>query len=422
MSGSGGGAGRPVVVTGVGVVSPLGDSAQDLHGRLCAGDSALAAVQLFDVGDLAVPLGAEVRDFAAREYLGEGNLRPLDRTAQLAASAAQKALEDAALPAEDRRRRSVGFILGTVFGSVRTISAFDRRALEAGPKYVKPLDFANSVINAAAGQTAIWHGLPGVNSTICGGTSSGLQALAYGADLIRHGRAEILVAGGAEELCFESFLGYQRTGRIAGSRNGTAACATPFAAGRNGFLLGEGAAFLVLESEASAGARGARIQGRLTGSAGGFDPSRGLDGGSAASALRRSVSLALDQAETSPDGIGAIACSANGSPAGDLHEAEGLARALGRAAETVPVTAIKGLLGEGLGAGGALQAVTLLESLRRGRSPGIGGLEHPEPGLPLGNLDAAPRELGSTVGLATSLSFDGHSCAVVLEACPAGRG
>ncbi len=406
---------RRVVVTGFGVVSPLGDSPRELHGRLCAGACALAPIELFDVQDLPVTLGAEIPGFSARDYLGEGNLRPLDRTARLAASATERALADAGLSTEDRHRLSVGLILGTVFGSVGTISAFDRRGLEAGPRYVKPLDFANSVINAAAGQTAIWHGLPGVNSTICSGTSSGLQALAYGADLIRGGRADILVAGGAEELCFESFLGYQRTGRIAGSRNAAPPCAVPFGAGRNGFLLGEGAAFLVLEAEESARDRGVAIRAVLAGSSSGFDPSRGHDGDSAAASLKRCISMALHQAGRESSALGAVSCSANGSPTGDLYEAQGLAQALGDAAGTVPITASKGLLGESLGAGGALQAIILLESLRRGQLPGIGGSESPEAGLPLGRLEPTPRDVIAAVGLATSSSFDGHSCAIVFD-------
>ncbi|MCB1034525.1 MAG: hypothetical protein KDD47_11900, partial [Acidobacteria bacterium] len=316
---------------------------------------------------------------------------------------------------EERRQRTAGLVLGTVFGSVHTISAFDRRALEAGPIYAKPLDFANSVINAAAGQTAIWHGLPGTNSTICAGTTSGLQALLYGADLIRAGRAEVLLAGGAEELCLESFLGYQRTGRVAGSRNGRPPNAVPFAAERNGFLLSEGAALMVLESEESARSRGARILGRLLGGGNAFDPSRGVDGGSAASALRRSIFEALTQAGLQASAIGAVSSSANGSVQGDLYEAQGIARSLGETAETVPVAAVKGLLGEGLGAGGALQAVALLASLEAGRLPGVPGLAEPEPGLPLRRLRTEPQDVGSGIGLVTALSFDGHSCALVLE-------
>src|SRR5205085_7794233 len=141
-------------------------------------------------------------------------LRPLDRTSRLVASAAQLALNDSGWSEALRNQHEVGLVLGTMFCSVRTISEFDRRAVEAGPAYASPLDFSNTVINAAAGQTAILHDLRGVNTTVSTGVTSGLQAIAYAADLIRGGRARALLAGGADELCFESFYGFERAGLL----------------------------------------------------------------------------------------------------------------------------------------------------------------------------------------------------------------
>lgn len=140
----------------------------------------------------------EVRGFSARAYLGGGNLRPLDRAAQLATSAAQQALVASGFDQDLRREREVGLALGTMFGSVRTISEFDRRAITAGPIYAKPMAFANSVLNAAAGQTAIWHGLRGINSTVSGGPTSGLLALGSAAETIRQGNASAMLAGGGD--------------------------------------------------------------------------------------------------------------------------------------------------------------------------------------------------------------------------------
>ncbi|HEX2163727.1 MAG TPA: beta-ketoacyl synthase N-terminal-like domain-containing protein, partial [Thermoanaerobaculia bacterium] len=250
MSGAASGAGGPrrVVVTGVGVVSPLGESLAELHAALCAGRTALAEVESFERDGLPSRLGAAVAGFSEARHFGDRNFRPLDRTGRLTAACAGLALADAGWTAEARGDDGIeiGLVLGTTFGSVRTISEFDRRALTAGPAYVKPLDFANSVINAAAGQTAIWHHLAGVNTTLSGGPAVGLAALAYAADLIADGRADVVLAGGAEELCYESYLGYARTGRTVGAGGGPP-CAVPFDARRNGFAPGEGAALLVLE-------------------------------------------------------------------------------------------------------------------------------------------------------------------------------
>src|SRR5262249_36934227 len=150
---------------------------------------------------------------------GKGNIRPLDRTSQLVAAAAGLALEDSGGAAEMRRTQDVGLGLGTMVCSVHTISEFDRRAVAAGPTYARAMSFANTVINAAAGQTAIWHRLRGVNSTIASGSSSGLQAIAYAAQLIAGGQGTALLAGGAEELCFESFLAFNRAGLLCGSNH-----------------------------------------------------------------------------------------------------------------------------------------------------------------------------------------------------------
>src|SRR6185295_1464670 len=199
---------RRVVVTGAGVISPLADSAAGLHAALCKGESAAKPIELFPTDASGCRQAGEIRPFEPRDYLGEVNLRPIDRTSRLLLVAVQGALAASGWTPEMRDEREVGLALGTTFCSVRTIAEFDRRGLQHGPSHASPLDFANSVINAAAGQAAIWHKLRGVNSTISAGEASGLQAIAFATDLIRGGRAEALLAGGAEELCFESFLGY----------------------------------------------------------------------------------------------------------------------------------------------------------------------------------------------------------------------
>jgi len=407
---------RKVVVTGVGVIAPVGDTLEAVHGALCRGESGFRPIEAFktdaaEAQGLSNLVAGEVPGFTARDYLRPGNLRPLDRAAQLAAAATHKALRQAGFE-EDLAEHEVGLVLGTLFGGIHTISAFDRRALEAGPQYAKPLDFANSVINAPAGQTAIWHRLRGVNSTICSGTASGLLALGYAADLIRTGRADALVAGGADELCFESFLGYRRTGRSTGS-NGQPPRSVPFDPSSTGFTLGEGAALLVLEAEESAAARGAKPLAIIRGQAGGF----GIQGGSEArdEVLSRVIREALEDAGVGPRDLAAVSASASGLPATDRAEAEGLAHALGEGGASLPVTAIKSMLGESLGASGALQAAVLLKSLAENQLPGIAGLKVPDNGFPLSGALSSAQSIQGSTGLVSCLAFDGHVGALVLE-------
>jgi 3-oxoacyl-[acyl-carrier-protein] synthase II len=407
---------RSVVVTGAGVLSPLADSPRGLHAALCAGVSGLKPIELFPLDELGLNGGGpreagEIRPFEPREYLGDRNLRPVDRTSRLLLAAAQRALEESGWTPELRLEREVGLVLGTTFCSVKTIAEFDRRGLQLGPSHVSPLDFANSVINAAAGQTAIWHGLRGVNSTISAGEASGLLAIAAGAGMISSGRTAALLAGGAEELCFESFLGHLRAGRLSESTP------LPLDARRSGFALAEGAALLMLEEAGAAAARGARVLAEVLGHGAAFDPSESEAG--AARAVARAVRIALEDAGIGPGEIDAASLSANGSVAGDRAEAVGIAAVFGERAADLPVTAIKSMLGEALGASGGFQAVALLGTLGDGALPGILGFARSEEGFPLTAV-AGTRRAGVRRALLTALGADGHACAVVLAAPGAG--
>jgi 3-oxoacyl-[acyl-carrier-protein] synthase II len=399
-----------VVVTGLGVVSPLGDTPAALHEALVAGRSAAATPTLLSAEQAAGLAVAEVPSFDPARYLGDANFRPLDRTGQLAASAAALALADAGWT-ERAEGAELALVVGTMYGSVRTIAEFDRRGLEAGPLYVRPFDFANSVINAAAGQTAIWHHLRGVNSTLSAGPASGVQALALGADLIASGRAAVVLAGGAEELSFESLVSFARAGLLAPPGEPP----RPFGPWRGGFVLGEGAAFLVLEEESAARRRGARVLAELLGHGTAFDPGLGREERGAARALRRAIEAALASAQVDPSEVDVVSAAASGSRVADAAEATALGAALGAGAERVAVAAPKGLLGEGLGAAGAIQAVALLVALARGETPGVPGLGEPENGFP---LRAAGREVSRgelVTALLDGMGLDGPACALLLR-------
>jgi 3-oxoacyl-[acyl-carrier-protein] synthase II len=304
-----------------------------------------------------------------------------------------------------------------MFCSVHTISEFDRRALEAGPAYASPMDFANTVINAAAGQAAILHDLRGVNTTVSTGITSGLQAVAYAADLIRAGRAHALLAGGADELCFESFYGFERAGLLCRSDVHEGHYPIPFDARRNGSALGEGAALLMLEDAASARERGARVLAEVAGCGSGYDCSRGRDEQSAVEAIAHSIRFALYEAMLLPYEVECLSASANGSPRGDRREARAVAEVFGEHARSMPVAAIKAMLGETLGASGATQAVAALETMRDGVLPGIPKLVQVEEGFPLALAGPDKQSVDVSNVLVNSVGFDGHTCSVLLAKC-----
>src|SRR3989441_790863 len=406
--------GSRVAITGRGVVSSLGDSPARLHGSLREGLIAIRPIQQFNTVGLGCPLGGEIADFNAAKYLGQRNLRPLDRTSRLVASAAQLALEDSGWTMEMRNAEEVGLVLGTMFCSVHTISEFDRRAIEAGPAYASPMDFSNTVINAAAGQTAIVHNLRGVNTTISTGLTSGLEAISYAADLIRSGRERALLAGGADELCFESFYGFDRAGLLCRSDHRAGDFPLPFDARRNGSALGEGAALLMLEDAAGARERGARILGEIKGHGSSYDCSRGHEDKDSVEAVACAVRCALHDAFLLPHEDDCLSASANGSELGDRHEAQGVFVGLNGQTCRLPVTAIKSMLGETLGASGPMQAVALLETMRDGVLPGIPQLEEIEDDFPLKMARPENHEVDVINGLINSIGFDGHCCSLVI--------
>jgi 3-oxoacyl-[acyl-carrier-protein] synthase II len=324
------------------------------------------------------------------------------------------ALDDSGWSESMRKQQEVGLVLGTMFCSVHTISEFDRRAVEVGPGYASPMDFSNTVINAAAGQTAILHNLRGINSTISTGITSGLQAIAYATEVIRSGRARAILAGGADEMCFESFYGFDRAGLLCRSDESAGDFPIPFDKRRNGFALGEGAALLMIEDAHSARERGARVLAEITGHGCAYDCSHGEDEESAVNAIALSVRRALNDAFTGPHEIDCLSASANGSYAGDRHEAKGIRTGLNGQTRKLPVTAIKSMLGETLGASGPMQTIAVLETMRDGVLPGINGLEQVEDDLAFDMISSDNSEIDLEEALINSVGFDGHCCSLVL--------
>lgn len=397
---------RQVVVTGVGLVSPLAEDAGSLHAAACAGRHAGIRQAEFAVNGMPSPLVAPHNGFDAKAELGRENLRPLDRTGRLAAAAARRALEDSGWTTEDLAKDEVGLVLGTMFGSMRTISGFDRRSVDAGPSYAKPMDFVNSVINAAAGQTGIRFNLRGVNATLSGDLTAGLQAIGYAADLVRSGRVETVLAGGADELCIESLYGFHKLGLLCDAEVNRP---VPLSEHVTGLMPAEGAALLVLESRESAERRGATILAEILGHGSAFDASRGTDPRASVECLGASIGGAFADASLSGHEATCVSSSANGS-ANDALELEGIEAT----DQTGAMVAVKATTGEPLGAAGALQTILAIESLRRREAPGV-------PGLPARasrngvSPSAKSTSVSGDIALVTALGLQGKTAALVAQ-------
>lgn len=395
-----------IVVTGAGVISSIGAGLEEFEKNLYNGCSGIGLSALMGDGAIA----AEVRNFTPQTWLGNKGIRVLDRSARLISVAAQMALTATGLQQPDNAEGdpSLGLVCGTMFGSVHSITSFDWSGLTDGPTYVNPMEFPNTVINSPAGQAAIKHKLRGVNSTISAGLASGLFAIHYAAEFLKLGRASALLAGGVEELCEESFLSFRKAGVTS-----TMGCLRPFAG--DGVVLGEGAALLALETEASALRRGAKPMLEVSGFGSAHDAyaidAYRVQAEGATSAIRQ----ALAAAGIEPAEVGCIVAGASGSRAADAMEFHALRNVFGEGLAEIPLAAPKAAFGESLGASGALCAMAGALALMRQAAPPTAGHAATEYDL---RLSAAPQSIHSDYALVNCFGCDGNNAALILKRIP----
>jgi 3-oxoacyl-[acyl-carrier-protein] synthase II len=278
--------------------------------------------------------------------------------------AAKLALEDSGILLTEESCRSMGVSIGATYGSLHSISQFDRSGLIEGPRSVNPSHFPNTVLNSPASQVSIRFKLKGFNTTVSTGFCAGLDAVCYAVDQLQLQRAETALAGGVEELCEENVMAFHALGWLSGSDGAESICC-PFDSRRNGFLPGEGSAVVVLEDQERARRRGARIQARILGYASAFAPPSGARFDSQGEGLEAAVRAALDIASLSPGEIGHVCAAANSTRDLDAMEARALARIFGTQAAHVRVSAIKSMIGEACSASGALQLAAAAGILQR---------------------------------------------------------
>lgn len=393
-----------VVITGAGVISAVGAGVEQFEQALYQGVCGVRTAEFLGQRVAA----AEVPDFAPQQWLGNKGIRVLDRSARLLCVACHLALEGAGLnqgePTQDDN--GLGMICGTLFGGLHSIVSFDWSGLTEGPSYVNPMEFPNTVINSPAGQAAIRFRLKGVNSTVCAGLASGLYALHYGAEALRLGRARVLLAGGVEELCEESVLGFRKI--EAASPSGSM---RPFRKDSDGTVPGEGSALLVLESAESAGTRGTTPWAEVAGFGCAHD-AQAIDAYQvSAEGATAAIGQALQAAGIGSKDIGCVMAGASGNRAGDAMEARALANVFGENLGRIPVSAPKAAFGEAMGASGALCALAGAIALRRGEAPPTAGFKRADYGLP---LSASPQAFDRPFVLINALSCDGNNASLVL--------
>jgi len=369
---------KRIVITGVGVVAPNGIGKEEFWNNCFAGVSGIKPITLFDTSKYRCKYAGEISNFQPEKYLGPKGLRNLDRTTLLALVAAKLAIEDARLEINDTNRDDIGVVLGSTMGSVHSISEFDKEGLREGPRYVNPAHFPNTVINSPASQVAIRFGLRGLNTTISTGFTASLDAIGYALDMLQLGRARTLLVGGVEELCIQTFLGFYKLGFLATAQNGTSPLFAPFDGRSRGALLGEGAAFFILESLEDALTRGATPLAELFAYATRFSPASTYRYDPEAEGLKQVLRQVLDESGVEAGDIDYVSASANSTKVGDAAEASAFRQALGGRA--VPTSAVKSMLGEAFSASGAFQVAGVVGALIKRHIPPTVSWQRSDPG------------------------------------------
>jgi 3-oxoacyl-[acyl-carrier-protein] synthase II len=404
---------RKVVITGIGVLSPIGIGKENYWEGLFQGKTGFRTISLFDTSPFNVHLAGEISDFDPVLFLGKKGLRELDRSTRLVNSAAKIALDDSRIAITEDNTHSIGVSIGTTFGSLHSISQFDRDGLIDGPRLVNPSHFPNTVINSPASRISIRFKVKGFNTTISTGCCAGIDAVSYAADFIRLDRADAVLAGGVEELCEETFWGLHKLGYLSGADGSEPVCC-PFDARRNGIFLSEGAAVLILEEEQHALMRGADIGATILGQGNAFYLHSDKRCNDAGNGLKNAIALALKDASLQPEDIDCISSSANSTKRTDSMETRVIKDIFREHAFTIPVSSIKSMVGESLSASGAMALVTAVGTIKRDMVPPTVNYKETDPECDLDYVPNVPRQKKVNTVLVISSDPYGNNSAIIL--------
>jgi 3-oxoacyl-[acyl-carrier-protein] synthase II len=410
---------RRVVVTGMGLITALGNDLPTTWAGLVEGRSGIRTIEAFDPSRINSRMAGEVRGFDPGRLLDRKEIRRTDRYAQFGLVATAEALAQAGLPEhfEGELAEQTGVILGTGLGGVGTlVDGFTTSALR-GPDRISPFLVPMGIPNVGAGQVAIQFGMIGPNFTTASACATGGHAIGEASEIIRRGDADVMVAGGSEAAIFEPMVGGFAAMRALSMRNDDPEGASrPFDTGRDGFVIGEGAGVMILEALEHAQARGAQILAELVGYGATADASHITLPAPGGIGAVRAARRALEKAGLTPADIDHVNAHATSTPEGDKAELQAIRTIFGDDAGRVAITANKSMLGHTLGGAGAIEAITTVMSIRENCIPPTINLTDPDPeatGLDLTANKAATRDIRAA--LSNSFGFGGQNTALVFS-------
>jgi len=404
-----------VVVTGLGVVSPLGNDIDTFWRRLVAGESGVGPITRFDTSDYKVHIAAEVKDFDAEQFIDKRQVRRLDLFSRYAVAAAKLAAADAEFDPRPEADR-VGAVVGSGVGGLQTLHTEIDKLLTKGPDRVNPLLVPMMIPNMGAAHVSLELGTKGPLSATSTACAAGSDAIGYAARIIRHGDAEVMFAGGSEAPISPVGVAGFAAARALSLRNDDPEHASrPFDAGRDGFVIGEGAGCLVLESLEHAQARGARIYAELAGAGMSSDAFHMTLPDESGKTQARAMTMALKEGGLEPSAIDYVNAHGTATTAGDIAETKAIKVALGKHAGKVAISSNKSMIGHCLGASGAIEAVATVLTIVNSLLPPTINLTDPDPTCDLDYVPLESRFQKVEVAASNSFGFGGHNVTLVFR-------
>lgn len=407
---------KRVVVTGLGAITPVGNTLEDYWDSLMAGRSGIGPITRFDASKHNCRIAGEVKGFDPEDFINRKDAKRMDRFAQFAVAASKNAIADAALEINDKNAHDIGIIIGTGIGGLKVLEDQQEIYLNRGPSRCSPFMIPMMIANMAAGLTAIHVGAKGPNSCSVTACAAGSNAIGDAFRYVQRGYAKSMICGGTEAAVTPLSIAGFASARALSFRNDEPQIASrPFDVNRDGFVLGEGAGILVLEELEFALARGAKIYGEMVGYGVTCDahhmtaPSPGGVGAS------RAIELCLKDANLKPDQVTYVNAHGTSTPANDTTETAAIKRALGDNAYNIAVSSTKSMTGHLLGGSGGIEAVACMMAIANSKVPPTINLDQPDEGCDLDYVPHKSRDLEVDVALSNSFGFGGHNVTLAFK-------
>lgn len=407
---------KRVVVTGLGAITPIGNTPDEYWAGLMSGRNGIAPITLFDAARHDCRFAGEVKGFDPLTYLDRKEAKRMDRFAQFAVSASKQAVADAQFVINDLNAEQVGVLIGTGIGGLKVLEDQQEIYLTKGPDRCSPFMIPMMIANMAAGLTAIHIGAKGPNSCSVTACAAGSNAIGDAFRLIQRGYAQAMICGGTEAAVTPlSFAGFAACKALSTRNDDPTHASRPFDKDRDGFVMGEGVGILVLEELEYALARGARIYAEIVGygmTCDAYHMTSPVPGGEGAA---RAIALALKDANLTPDRVSYINAHGTSTPANDSTETTAIKTALGEHAYKVAISSTKSMTGHLLGGSGGIEAVATVMAMVNDRVPPTINLVNPDPACDLDYIPNQSREHKVDVALSNSFGFGGHNVTLAFQ-------